>query len=258
MYELALFAGGGGGILAGHLLGWKCVGAVEIERYPRRVLLARQRDGILPWFPIWDDITTFRLDNPECREYIEWLISIRDELVVSGGFPCTDISPARTNSHINGAISGIHGTSSGLWFEMERVLKEIRPRFAFIENSKNLRTNGLCGVLKGLSRMGYNAKWGVLGPRAFGADHIRGRMWITASLANSDEPQLQGGSVSSRVHQKDADAIGSNWWKDQPNLERVANGPSSGLDANWGKRLKAIGNAQVPIVAATAWRVLTQ
>jgi len=57
MNELALFAGAGGGILGGHLLGWTTVCAVEIEDYPRRVLLARQRDGILPRFPIWDDVT---------------------------------------------------------------------------------------------------------------------------------------------------------------------------------------------------------
>jgi hypothetical protein len=57
--ELALFAGCGGGILASHLLGWNTVCAVEIEDYRRRVLLARQRDGLLHKFPIWDDVCTF-------------------------------------------------------------------------------------------------------------------------------------------------------------------------------------------------------
>lgn len=56
MNELALFAGAGGGILGGKLLGWRTVVAVEIEDYCRRVLLARQRDGLLPAFPIWDDV----------------------------------------------------------------------------------------------------------------------------------------------------------------------------------------------------------
>lgn len=54
--ELALFAGAGGGILGGKLLGWRTICAVEIDPYARNVLLARQRDGILPWFPVWDDI----------------------------------------------------------------------------------------------------------------------------------------------------------------------------------------------------------
>lgn len=59
MNELHLFAGAGGGILGSILLGHRPVCAVEIEAYPRKVMLQRQRDGILPRFPIWDDITTF-------------------------------------------------------------------------------------------------------------------------------------------------------------------------------------------------------
>lgn len=59
MNELALFAGAGGGILGGVLLGWHTVAAVELERYPRELLLQRQRDGILPPFPVWDDVRTF-------------------------------------------------------------------------------------------------------------------------------------------------------------------------------------------------------
>jgi len=83
MNELALFAGAGGGILGGHLLGWRTVAAVEIEDYPRRVLLQRQADGFLPRFPIWDDICTF--DGKPWRGKVD---------VISGGFPCQDISIA--------------------------------------------------------------------------------------------------------------------------------------------------------------------
>ena len=85
---LHLFAGGGGGVLADRLLGRDIVGAVEIEKFPREVLLSRQADGILPLFPIWDDVTTFRADNPDTAEYIEGLRSIRDHLCIAGGFPC--------------------------------------------------------------------------------------------------------------------------------------------------------------------------
>ena len=83
MNELALFAGAGGGILAGHLLGWRTVAAVEIEDYPRRVLLQRQADGLLPRFPIWDDICTF--DGKPWAGKVD---------VISGGFPCQDLSAA--------------------------------------------------------------------------------------------------------------------------------------------------------------------
>ena len=78
----------GGGILADRLLGRDIVGAVEIEKYPREILLSRQADGILPLFPVWDDVTTFRADNPDTEEYIEGLRSIREHLCIAGGFPC--------------------------------------------------------------------------------------------------------------------------------------------------------------------------
>jgi site-specific DNA-cytosine methylase len=83
MNELALFAGAGGGILGGHLLGWRTVCAVEWEPYPASVLAARQNDGVLPPFPIWDDVRTF--DGRPWRGVVD---------VVSGGFPCQDISVA--------------------------------------------------------------------------------------------------------------------------------------------------------------------
>lgn len=82
-----LFAGAGGGILSDIILGIRTVGAVEIEEYPRKVLLARQLDGSLPEFPIWDDVRTFSLENTATRSYIQWLIERREELVICGGFP---------------------------------------------------------------------------------------------------------------------------------------------------------------------------
>ena len=107
MYELELFAGAGGGILAQQLLGHLTVGAVEITPYCRNVLLQRQRDLCLPVFPVWDDVTTFRADNPECAAYIGWLRSIRSELCISGGFPCQDISSCGKGVGIAGAKSGL-------------------------------------------------------------------------------------------------------------------------------------------------------
>ena len=91
MNELALFAGAGGGILGGHLLGWRTVCAVEWEPYPASVLVARQNDGLLPHFPIWNDVQTF--DGRPWRGLVD---------VVSGGFPCQDISAAGTGMGIAG------------------------------------------------------------------------------------------------------------------------------------------------------------
>ena len=170
MHELALFAGAGGGILGGMLLGWRTVCAVEIEDYPRRVLLQRQADGILPRFPIWDDVCTF--DGRPWRGKVD---------VISGGFPCQDISAA-------GKGEGITGARSGLWGEMARIIGEVRPRFAFVENSPLLVGRGLAVVLGDLAEMGYDAKWGVLGHNSIGGQHKRERIWI---VANSNKGTLQ-------------------------------------------------------------------
>ena len=148
--------------MGGHLLGWRTVCAVEYAAYPRSVLLARQRDGMLPRFPIWDDVTTF--DGNPWRGRVD---------VVSGGFPCQDISVA-------GKGEGLSGERSGLWSEMARIIGEVQPRFAFVENSPMLTSRGLGVVLGDLSQMGYSAEWGVVGADDAGAPHRRERIWILA------------------------------------------------------------------------------
>ena len=164
--ELALFAGAGGGILGGLLLGWRTVCAVEIDPYARSVLLARQNDGTLAPFPVWDDIRTF--DGTAWRGAVD---------VVSGGFPCQDISAA-------GSGAGIEGERSGLWREMARIIREVRPRFAFVENSPILTSRGLGTVLGDLAEMGFDARWGVLGADDCGAPHVRKRIWIMANTTS--------------------------------------------------------------------------
>ena len=174
-----LFAGAGGGILADLLLGHNPIGACEIEPYPRDVLLARQRDGILPNFPIWDDVCT--LDGTPWRGTVD---------VLCGGFPCQDISAA-------GKGAGITGERSGLWKEYARLIGEMRPRFVFAENSPLLRTRGLGVVLEDLAALGYNARWGVLGARDVGAPHKRDRMWVLAYANNNgNSPTKESKSIA--------------------------------------------------------------
>ena len=167
MNELALFAGAGGGILGGHLLGWRTVCAVEWEPYPASVLCARQNDGFLPPFPVWDDVQTF--DGKPWRGIVD---------VVSGGFPCQDISAA-------GKGAGIDGERSGMWREMARIIYEVRPKFVFVENSPMLTSRGLGRVLGDLAEMGFDAKWGVLGAADVGAPHQRDRIWIVGKATNA-------------------------------------------------------------------------
>ena len=306
--ELALFAGAGGGILGGHLLGWRTVCAVEWEPYPASVLCARQNDGLLPPFPIWDDVQTF--DGRPWRGIVD---------VVSGGFPCQDISAA-------GKGVGIEGERSGMWREMARIIREVRPRFVFVENSPMLTSRGLGAVLGDLASMGFDAKWGVLGAADVGANHQRDRIWIVANsrceskrpnqrlqptskisigqntsilcgeisksidVADTSSQRGQAGSTDSQggqkrhsneskhsssdlaytkdkgdvwrewelgfVEQEHNSGRGSfngsrQWWSVEPNMGRVAHGVAARVD-----RLKAIGNGQVPLCAATAWRIL--
>lgn len=162
MNELSLFAGAGGGILASYLLGWRTVCAVERDAYAAQVLAQRQNDGILEAFPIWSDITSF--DGKPWRGIVD---------VISGGFPCQDISSA-------GKGAGIEGERSGLWSEMARIIGEVRPSYVFVENSPMLVSRGLTRVISDLAKMGYDAQWARFSASNFGAPHIRDRIWIVA------------------------------------------------------------------------------
>ena len=297
--ELALFAGAGGGILGGKLLGWRTVCAVECDPYAASVLAARQNDGTLAPFPIWDAVCSF--DGRPWRGAVD---------VISGGFPCQDISVA-------GKGAGIEGERSGLWVEMARIIREVRPRFVFVENSPMLTSRGLGVVLGDLAAMGFDAEWGVLGAHHAGAPHKRDRIWIVGSHAGRvgrgeggisggmetmgggrdhnaisfEECRTQSGDVrnpdsdgqparaidaeASGVPGVVADAEGADtprpyqvlpwevqprggggreragWWQAEPALGRVADGVAHRVD-----RLRAIGNGQVPAVAALAWTEL--
>ena len=316
MRELALFAGAGGGILGGLLLGWRTVCAVELDAYCRRVLMARQDDGSLEPFPIWDDVTTF--DGRPWAGLVD---------VVSGGFPCTDISSA-------GKGAGIDGDQSGLWKDMARIVGEVRPRFVFVENSPMLTSRGLGTVLGDLAALGFDAEWGVLGAHHVGAPHKRDRIWIAAysdahggrleveritqhgelegargnlshgldswgrrsgtiahaadanrdalrhaqqrpprgrvdvqdggcsesghdgaqeSMADADSAQCEGRRLSGRTQTQHADVGSSGWWEVESRLGRVTDVVAHRVD-----RLRAIGNGQVPAVAALAWDVLRE
>lgn len=237
--ELALFSGAGGGILGGLLLGWRTVCAVELDPYCRRVLLARQRDGILQPFPIWDDIRTF--DGRPWRGSVD---------VVSGGFPCQDISSSGTRA-------GIYGAKSGLWEDMFRVVREVRPRFVFVENSEWLVSRGLGRVLGNLATEGFDARWVCL-PAAFaGAPQGRNRIWIVADSCGfrqqaSCERDEQKSQVERRTYYHGLAEAQRRAREAKAVFLRMDDAVAHRVD-----RARASGNGQVPAVAALAWRVLT-
>jgi DNA (cytosine-5)-methyltransferase 1 len=230
MNELHLFAGAGGGILGGQLLGHRTICAVEFEPYAQACLIARQNDGTFPPFPIWDDVRTF--DGKPWK-------GIAD--VVAGGFPCQDISTA-------GKGAGITGKKSSMWNQFARIIGEIRPKFAWIENSPALIVRGLDQVICDLTALGYDHKWGVFSSADIGAEHVRERIFI---LAYPHGSQCKGGGISSRIYQENANFSHARRGKDKPGVDRALNGVAFGSH-----RLKAIGNGQDPEVVALAWKTL--
>lgn len=219
-------------------MGHRPVCAVEIEPYCRKVLLARQQDGILPKFPIWDDVTTF--NGKPWRDRVD---------IVCGGFPCQDISCA-------GSGKGITGKRSGLWVEMQRIVCEIGPRLVFVENSPMLTIRGLGRVLGGLAEMGYNAKWGVFSGRFVGARQNRDRLFL---LACSDQircssVKFQNTVISPRPLYSELLGIFR--------TTRKVNNPKDTLTpyevATWLEQFKSTGNGQIPAVAAIAFLQLSR
>ena len=243
--ELSLFTGAGGGLLAGELLGWRCVCAVEVNPYAREVLLSRQRDGSLGRFAIWDDIKTFQ-GKP-------WKGRVD---VVSGGFPCTDISTA------NPKKKGLEGEKSGLWKEMSRVICEVEPEWVFVENVPSLVVRGINRVLWDLAKMGYDARWGVLGSEEVGIPMQRKRMWIVASRNKrrflrkglsweTIWETLAGIARTDMQIPRPSDPVSANWANNALGI-RGTNGM-----ANRVERIVAIGNGQTPKLAAVAFSVLS-
>ena len=218
--------------MGGRLLGWRTVCAVEIDAYRRSILLARQRDGILEPFPIWDDIGTF---DGRC-----WRGSVD---VVSGGFPCQDISHFGSRSK----RLGLNGSRSGLWREMARVIEEVEPAFVLIENSTQIRGLGLDIVLQDLTSMGFDCAWDTFSAREVGAPHQRKRFWCLAYHARRAHECSKG------VQVEDSQSVGVGWWTKprESAIPRVDDGVADRLD-----RFAAIGDGQVPAVVELAWETL--
>lgn len=246
MNELALFAGAGGGILANELIGDRTVCAVERDAYAATILAQRQNDGSLPLFPIWSDVCTF--DGKPWQHIVE---------VISGGFPCQDISASGTGA-------GIEGARSGLWKQMARIIGEVRPEFVRVENSPLLVGRGLAVVLSDLAEMGFDARWGCLSTAECGGPHERDRAWVVGrNRANALCEHGQGifgrsvnaGEWKVAASQPAGLLGGARWkeWPTEPGVCRVGHGLADRVD-----RCKALGNGQTPRVAATAFDMLSR
>lgn len=103
--------------------------------------------------------------------------------IIAGGFPCQDISVA-------GKGAGLAGERSGLWYEYARLIGELRPRYAIMENVGALTFRGLDAVLGSLAEIGYDCEWRDIRASDVGAPHRRERIWIVAYPADGKERSI--------------------------------------------------------------------
>ncbi len=160
------------GIAASHL-GYRTTVVVENDEFCQRVLRKR-----LPEATIFGDL------HDVTGEQVMQSVEGNSVDLMSAGFPCQGLSSA-------GKGLGLEDHRSALWFEVLRLVGEIRPRILLIENVAVLRTRGLDVVVSGLASIGYGCWWDCVPGLAVGAPHIRDRIWITA-VAYETMPALDG------------------------------------------------------------------
>jgi len=207
MNGLDLFSGIGG--LTKALEGYvRPIAYCENDRYAQSVLLSRMVKAELPRAPIWDDIRTLRAGM---------LPGFAD--VIYGGFPCQDISVA-------GRGEGLEGERSGLFFEIARLVGEIRPRFVFLENVAAITVRGADRVVGELCKLGYDCRWGILSAADVGANHRRERWWCLAKRrANVDDTkggELRDDGANQGSHSRKVDTpTGSSSLRRKENVAHV-------------------------------------
>ena len=223
--EYHLFAGIGGGIYGGKLLGNKCVGAVEIMPYARNVLAQRKKDG---WMDKTMDIDSHtditQLDGHDITGSFD---------VLCGGFPCQAFSTAAHGKNI---------AAKNLWDHMFRIVKESAAPIVFGEN---VVLRAIEKAKSDLESVGYKVERIRLGNSDIGADHQRNRFWL---LAVKDK------EVFAKVAKKISSLpkLTGGYWTQEP--PKVA---EEDVDVDSRRmQLLGIGNAQSPFVAATAFRIL--
>ena len=194
MRMLDLFSGIGGFSLAAEWV-WgdelEIVGFCENEPYPQKVLKKN-----FPGVPIYKDIK--ELDGE----------AFKDIDLITGGFPCQDISVA-------GKGAGIEGARSGLWSEMHRLISHIRPRYVIIENVPMLTVRGGTRVISDLAEIGMDAEWQIVGADDVGAWHRRKRIWIVAYPPHPETVPLDSNSSVPGSHRKEVQFHGETELRNQ-------------------------------------------
>ena len=246
MRVLDLFAGIGGFTLGLERAGFETVAFCEIEPYAQKVL-AKHWPGV----PIYDDVRQLTAER-----------LIRDGIgvdVITGGFPCQDVSAS-------GRKAGIDGERSGLYRELLRICEEVQPRYVLIENVRNLLSGDKGGwfrqFLRDFSKVGFDAEWHVIPASSLGASHKRERVWIVAypssprseaGLPEAGYRQAWNPEITHYLGDRLAWWQGCRKWEPEPRLDRVVDGfPSRS------HRLKCLGNAVVPQIPELIGRAILE
>ena len=223
---IELFAGIRAFSLAAKWLGGiETVEAVEINPYCNEKMRKHYPD-----VSTHDDIRTY---SPQ----------IRADVIV-GGSPCQDMSQS-------GKKAGIKGDRSRLWYEMLRVINEVKPRFVVWENVRgSVSAGGLKEVLRGLHKSGYHFDVEIIKASEVGAPHQRERVFVVAYAHGTVQaPQgevFQSWSEQIRPQIERAKSFGI-WQGSQLPDNGVSHGIPDRLSG-----LSALGNAIVPQCAAIA------
>lgn len=272
MKHCSLFSGMGGFDLAAKAMGWDNVAHCEIKDYQRYLLgkrfpesksvidvkdIARfsheykdlYEDGECMWCERHDK----EFSECDCIGYDEWQDEIGQIDVLTGGFPCVDITAAKNAIE---KPKGLAGAESGLWYEYKRICGLLRPRYAVVENSANLNIRGLYAVAGGFAEIGYDCIWFNVSASRIGAPHRRIRTFI---IAYPNQPGLEGNvgkELAREVERRfDPNITRPNWWSSEPGLDRLANGVPGGVEFKK-ERLEAGGNAVVPQVAYQIFKAI--
>lgn len=230
---LDLFSGIGGMSIA--LNEWvRPIAYCEIDPYCQGILLSRMGNIDIAQAPIWDDIRTFgKEDLPQPVE------------IIYGGFPCQDISVA-------GLGKGLARKRSGLFWEIVRLAKEIKPKFLFLENVPAITSRGGPTVVREIAEMGYDCRWCVISASSIGAYHKRDRWFL---LAHSKSFGMQDSRDQVREQEGQSEplvpSIRTYWDETECPVCGVADGVLNRLH-----RIKAMGNAVVPQQAKEAFKIL--
>lgn len=238
---LDLFSGIGGMSIA--LNEWvKPIAYCEIDPYCQGVLLSRQSSGSIEIAPIWDDILTLNAKNVGCGIDI-----------IYGGFPCQDISTL-------GNGEGLEGKRSGLFFEIIRLAKEIKPKFLFIENVCAITRRGGPAIAKIITEMGYDCRWCIISAQGLMAPHRRERWFLLAHSNCESSRETDSKTITKQEEQGSwLRHSRSNWRDGFGKYWKENKCPPFGMDDGLPfevDRARALGNSVCPQQAREAFKIL--